>query len=231
MADNDLPEIPENRKPVVFEKDGEAFASSRDVADVFEKNHRDVLRSIDDLISAAPEAMRHFAQGYYQLESTGSQQHRCFEMNRDGFTLLAMGFTGSKALQWKLRYIEAFNAMEKQLQEVKPVVSQFDMMRAVIDNLESNNQRLFTVERAVENFGAHEDYRSIKAHAAFLGIKNLSNKQAGDLGKRATAISNQRGIAIGKQPDSNFFKVNTYHRDILEEVFEEFKKKIPRHIT
>lgn len=36
-------------------------------------------------------------------------------MNRDGFTLLAMGFTGPRAVEWKLRYIEAFNAMEKQL--------------------------------------------------------------------------------------------------------------------
>ena len=223
MADNDLPENPENRKPVVFEKDGEVFASSRDVAAVFEKNHRDVLRAIDDLISAAPEVRRNFAQGSYQLQSTGTQQHRCFEIDRDGFTLLAMGFTGAKALQWKLRYIEAFNAMEKQLKEAKPVVSQFDMMRAVIDNLESNNQRLFTVERAVENFGAHEDYRSIKAHAALNSIK-ITTKQSGELGRLASALSRQQGQKIGRQPDDAFGQVNTYHREILEEVFKSLEQ-------
>lgn len=38
-------------------------------------------------------------------------------MNRDGFSLLAMGFTGKKALEWKLKYINAFNEMERQLRE------------------------------------------------------------------------------------------------------------------
>src|SRR5699024_3485192 len=44
------------------------------------------------------------------------QQYRVIYMNRDGFTLLAMGFTGKKALTFKLKYIEAFNSMEKQIQ-------------------------------------------------------------------------------------------------------------------
>jgi len=45
------------------------------------------------------------------------QQFRYFVMNRDGFSLLVMGFTGSKALEWKIKYIQAFNAMEKALTE------------------------------------------------------------------------------------------------------------------
>ena len=53
------------------------------------------------------------------VESTylNKQKHEqpIFYMNRDGFTLLAMGFTGKKAMQFKLKYIEAFNAMERQL--------------------------------------------------------------------------------------------------------------------
>lgn len=55
------------------------------------------MRDIDNLIAAEPDlALRNFAQGSYTLPGTGSQQHRCFDMNRDGFTLLAMGFTGGK---------------------------------------------------------------------------------------------------------------------------------------
>lgn len=90
------------------------FATSRDVAEYFEKNHRDVLRCIDDLVQ---EGVLNFEQGHYTLETTGSQQHRFFEMDRDGFTLLAMGFNGPKALKFKLAYIAAFNEAIERLKE------------------------------------------------------------------------------------------------------------------
>jgi Rha family phage regulatory protein len=104
------------RNPVVTIRDGEAFTNSRDVAAFFGKEHRDVLKAIDNLLSSEPDmALRDFAQGSYTLPGTGAQQHRCFDMNRDGFMLLAMGFTGAGALKWKRRYIAAFNAMEAEL--------------------------------------------------------------------------------------------------------------------
>lgn len=118
MTDLQLLPHEAERNPIVFAKDGEAFANSRDVAAFFVKEHRDVLKAIDNLVASVPElGVRNFAQGVYTLPSTGDQRHRCFEMNRDGFTILAMGFNGTKALKWKLRYIEAFNAMETQLRE------------------------------------------------------------------------------------------------------------------
>lgn len=107
------------RNPIVFEKGGEAFANSRDVAVFFDKEHRVVLLAVDNLLKSEPSlGLHNFMQGVYTLpETTGSQQHRCFDMTRDGFTLLAMGFTGAKALKWKLRYIEAFNIMESELRD------------------------------------------------------------------------------------------------------------------
>lgn len=114
--------INNERNPVVFAKDGEVFANSRDVAAFFAKEHRDVLRSIDTLLEQAPEMrVRNFAQTVYDRENPSGGapiQSRGFDMDRDGFTLLAMGFTGAKALKWKLRYIEAFNAMEAELRRL-----------------------------------------------------------------------------------------------------------------
>lgn len=116
MTQRDLLPHEAERNPIVFVRDGEVFANSRDVAVAFDKHHRDVLRAIDSLLEQEPGlAQRNFAQGSYQLQTTGEQHHRCYDLNRDGFTLLAMGFTGAKALKWKLRYIEAFNAMEAEL--------------------------------------------------------------------------------------------------------------------
>ena len=104
-----------SRLPIVNIRDGEAFANSRDVAAFFGKEHRNVLSAIDALIASEPKlGLLNFKQTPYVEPSTG-QTYRSFDMDRDGFSLLAMGFTGSKALKWKLRYIEAFNAMEAEI--------------------------------------------------------------------------------------------------------------------
>lgn len=115
------------RRPIVIARDGKASANSRDVAAFFGKNHRDVLRAIDDLIASAPEVgLRNFAQTPY-LEPTTGQTYRMYDMDRDGFTLLAMGFTGGKALRWKLAYIEAFNALESALRD-RPAIDPQTML-------------------------------------------------------------------------------------------------------
>lgn len=100
--------------PVVFVRDGGVFANSRDVAEFFDKAHAHVLRDIDLMISEAPEASSNFGLCPYSAVS-GGREYRSFDLTRDGFTLLAMGFTGAKARQFKLAYIDAFNRMEAQL--------------------------------------------------------------------------------------------------------------------
>lgn len=118
MTNAQMTVIDNERNPVVFTKDGETFASSRDVAAFFGKEHRNILRDIDALIAAEPKmGMLNFEQTPYVEPATG-QTYRAFNMDRDGFTILAMGFTGVKALKWKLRYIEAFNAMEAELRRI-----------------------------------------------------------------------------------------------------------------
>lgn len=96
-------------------QNNQAVVSSRQVAEHFEKMHKDVLKSIREIIKAENSALTTmYFETYYQA-GTG-KIYPAFFMNRDGFTLLAMGFTGHKAMQWKLKYIAAFNEMEKQLQ-------------------------------------------------------------------------------------------------------------------
>lgn len=62
------------------------------------------------------------------INDQNGQEYPIFIMNRDGFTLLAMGFTGKKALKFKLDYIAAFNAMEKALKEQKKPLSQLEIL-------------------------------------------------------------------------------------------------------
>jgi len=92
----------------------QVVTDSRKVAEVFEKEHKSVLRSINEILAAQNCAAKFFYETTY--ENRG-KQYPMYLMNRDGFSLLVMGFTGAKAMQWKIKYIEAFNEMERQLKE------------------------------------------------------------------------------------------------------------------
>lgn len=100
---------------LVFMKNEEAVTDSLIVAELFEKRHADVIRAIENLeegIRKNGDTPRLFQKTWYKHPQNGERYSK-YIMNRDGFSLLVMGFTGKKALAWKLKYIEAFNAMEK----------------------------------------------------------------------------------------------------------------------
>lgn len=88
------------------------ITSSITVAEHFEKAHKDVLDSIRQILAAENSATRFFNETTF--ENRG-KKYPMYLMNRDGFSLLAMGFTGAKALEWKIKYIEAFSTMEQAL--------------------------------------------------------------------------------------------------------------------
>jgi Rha family phage regulatory protein len=88
---------------------------SRQVAEHFGKRHDHVMRDINSLVKGLPkngDTQRMFFKASYTNEQN-MQTYPMYYMNRDGFSLLVMGFTGAKALEWKLKFLEAFNAMEK----------------------------------------------------------------------------------------------------------------------
>lgn len=89
----------------------QAVTTSLRVAEVFGKDHKHVLETISNL-AAEKSAAKFFAEATYDNRG---KQYPMYYMNRDGFTLLAMGFTGKKALQFKIQYIQAFNSMETQI--------------------------------------------------------------------------------------------------------------------
>ena len=98
---------------LVIMKNKQAVTSSLQVADTFGKRHDHVADSIDSLKKDVPNFGEMFIET--NLPDSYGRNRRGYYMNRDGFTLLAMGFTGSKALQFKLQYIDAFNEMEQQV--------------------------------------------------------------------------------------------------------------------
>ena len=101
-----------HKDAVVRRIDGKLVVTSRQVAEDFEKEHKNVLQTINNLV-AENSAVKNMI-----IESTYENRGKYYPeylLTRDGFSLLVMGFTGSRALQWKLKYIEAFNKMEESI--------------------------------------------------------------------------------------------------------------------
>lgn len=99
---------------MIFEQKEQAVVSSRTVAAKFDKRHNDLLRDVRNLAAQNCAAKTMFHKNYYEVRGRDYPEYL---MNRDGFSLLVMGFTGKEALDWKIKYIQAFNAMELFIKE------------------------------------------------------------------------------------------------------------------
>lgn len=101
----------------------EIVVSSLQIAERFNKEHYHIMRDIKNLIkdmgvSKIGDTPKMFEKTTY-INEQNKQEYPMYLMNRDGFSLLVMGFTGKEALEWKLRYIKAFNSMEQRLKLIE----------------------------------------------------------------------------------------------------------------
>ncbi len=145
--------------------------TSRQVAEVFEKEHKNVLQSIDNLIMQleyAENSAHLFIRTEYTQEQN-KQKYPEYLITRDGFSLLIMGFTGDKALQWKLKYIQAFNEMEKELQRIYKERQQWEIERAkgvVIRHILTDTIKMKVAETPNKKF-AYPNYTKLIYKALF----------------------------------------------------------------
>lgn len=95
-------------------ENNQMIVSSVEVAKNFNKKHKTVLNTIRELKGVAQNSASLFYESSY-IHEQNKQEFPMYYMNRDGFSLLVMGFTGKEALEWKMKYIQAFNEMEQKL--------------------------------------------------------------------------------------------------------------------
>ncbi|ENU8225300.1 Rha family transcriptional regulator [Campylobacter coli] len=97
-------------------KENKVFINSLDLAKVFNKNHKDVLETTKN------QPQNDFTESNFILSTYKDKKGElrpCYNLTRDGFSLLVMGFTGEKAYKWKIEFIKAFNEMEKRLKNLE----------------------------------------------------------------------------------------------------------------
>ena len=100
----------------LYERNGKAFCSSLQVAETFEKEHRNVLRDIEKILQT--KGIENFNRLNFELikyEDVRGRKQPMYLMTRDGFMLLVMGYTGEKAMILKVAYIKRFDDMELSL--------------------------------------------------------------------------------------------------------------------
>lgn len=171
------------------------ITDSRNVAEVFGKQHNHVLRDIKNL----EKDVSNFGQMFFEgtMPDSYGREQRIYFMNRDGFTLLAMGFTGKDAMQWKLKYIDAFNRLEKAWNSPEAV-----MARA----LQYANNQLTVITQ--QNQALTDKIEQDKPKVLFADSVTASQTSilVGELAK----LIKQNGVALGQQRMFAWLRDNGY---------------------
>lgn len=181
-------------KELVFKSEkGNPVTTSLLVAEKFEKNHRDVLETIRNLAAENSAAKSLFIESQY--ENRG-KAYPMYVMNKDGFSLLVMGFTGSRALQFKIDFIEAFNKMEQIIKSNLQLPQTYaDALRQLAEQVEENErQQKLLIEQ--------------KPKVIFADAVATSTQSCliGELAK----ILRQNGIEIGQNRLFDWLRANGY---------------------
>lgn len=106
---------PENFKQFVQNKDSKTITTSEIVAKVFGKYHKHVIRDIREILEAGDDEFNRTNFGLVEYIDKKGEKRPMFEMTKDGFMLLVMGYKTKKAMAIKIAYIKAFNFMQEQL--------------------------------------------------------------------------------------------------------------------
>lgn len=142
---------------LVVMKDQQAVTDSLKVAESFDKKHKNILQNIQNLAAENSATKKMFVESTYVNRG---KEYPMIYMNRDGFTLLAMGFTGKKALDFKLKYIQAFNKMEQQIrnQSERPKLMQKERIEVSRQNAETRKASLlYQVAKSMKDTRKQQD--------------------------------------------------------------------------
>ena len=220
------------------------------VAKVFNKEHKHVLDAIRKLMTTAENSalLKMFSESTYLTEQNKVQP--MFIMNRDGFTLLAMGFTGEKALEFKIAYINAFNKMETELksQQTKQLSAAESLLQSVqllvaherqIEILEHNQKNMqgalrslsdrvysmqFETDMVKQKINNEIDRYTVIGYCSAHNIP-MTRKEAAIIGGACARMCKKRKIFVESIADPRFGKVNTYPSELIAEAIKDRQAK------
>lgn len=218
---------------LVYSNDKGVFTNSSKVAKKFGKQHKNVLASIQNVLEQIPEGNDQLIfKPVTYIDSKGEVRPE-YEMNRDAFSLLVMGFTGEKAMKFKIEFINAFNKMEEKLsQNHAAPMSMEEMMIFQLQEKIKDRKRLEALEE--NNKEIQQEIKLIKAHqttspnnyftvAGFASLKNIyiDLGTAKKIGMESSKHCKELGYVMGSVPDARYGTVKTYPVDVLDSIFKQ----------
>lgn len=191
-------------KEMVIMRNKQAVTSSLNVAETFEKRHDHLKRDIDALKKDVPNFGEMFLEGN-EPDSYGRNRH-IYYMNRDGFTLLAMGFTGKKALQFKLEYINAFNKMETKINSKSNPLSLPEQIKTI----------------ALGYSDLESDVEDIK-----VSLSDVTNRMGlpGNMKRNFSKARNRKVIELMGGSKSNAYSDKGVRQRVYSQMFASFKEQ------
>ena len=172
-------------------EDGKLVVSSRRVADDFGRRHSDVIKAIEDKmkVNEILRSPKYFIESTYTDKS--NRQSKEYLLTRDGFSFIVMGFNGKRADEWKLKYIEAFNVMERKLKEISkpdsymiddPIerarrwIEEREQYNKVVSELEEQNSFVNKISESNGSMLVRELWKLASKGNITIGEKALWNK-------------------------------------------------------
>lgn len=197
-------------KDLVIMHDQQAVTTSLILAEAFEKQHKHVIEAIEKKISTAENSAllkNMFVEDSY-IASNG-KQNKMYYLNRDGFTFIAMGFTGHKADEFKLKYIDAFNQMEKQIKEK----TQFRLPT----NLNEMSTMFYSVmkdqDKKIEEQGEKVNF--------LMNLSGLTSPR----NKELTKARNKKIIQVCGGSESNSYQDKSLRSKLYNELFKSYRHR------
>lgn len=190
---------------LVILRNEQVVTTSLNVADYFHKRHDHVLRDIESLKKDIPT----FGEMFFESnrEDSYGRLQRMFFMNRDGFSLLAMGFTGSEAMKWKVNYIKAFNAMEEELNSPEQIMARaLRVADETIKKLTVDVERMKPKEEFFDAVTDSKDAIPMANVAKVLGFKNIGRNNLFKI-LRDEKVLQPNNIPYQEYIDRGYFRV------------------------
>ena len=167
-------------------EDGKLVVSSRRVADDFRRRHSDVIKAIEDKmkVNEILRSPKYFIESTYTDKS--NRQSKEYLLTKDGFSFIVIGFNGKIADEWKLKYIEAFNTMERKLKEISKPDSY------MIDD---------PIERAKRWIEEREQYNKVAAELEEQNsfVNKISESNGSMLVREVAKLASKGNVVIGEK--------------------------------
>lgn len=194
---------------LVIMHDQQAVTTSLVLAEAFGKEHKNVIRAIESKIGELKiePSSKMFLKGEYT--SSQNKQQPMYYLNRDGFTFIAMGFTGKKADDFKLKYIDAFNQMEEQIKNK----SQFRLPTNLAEMTLMFNNVMQDQDKKIEEQGKKVDF--------LMDLSGLTSSRNKELMK----ARNKKIIQVCGSAESNSYKDKSLRSKLYNELFKSYRRR------